>query len=321
MSSDTRTNRKADPARSRRLNRRRLLTFAGSAMLSSSVRASGQASAQGADRASGRAPRQASGRAPGQADASAASDSLDPPDPSSRHTPEQAREIVSVSHGNLLRVKELVAGRPALARAAWDWGFGDWETALGAASHVGNKEIASVLLAAGAHPTIFSAAMLGQLETVKAFIGASPGIQRTRGPHGISLLAHARAGGNAEVVRFLEQLGDADPRYPSEPFSAGDPEALAGVYVVQSSVVQSPRRSGSMGGGTAASRHLVVKLARGSIAVSVDGDAERLLYHHGARTFNPAGSEAVRIAFEPESGAVRSLTITDGPLFARAIKA
>lgn len=74
-----------------------------------------------------------------------------------------AKEIVGVSHRDVIRVKELVSAMPALARASWDWGFGDWETALGAASHVGNKEIAAVLLAAGAHPTIFSAAMLGQL--------------------------------------------------------------------------------------------------------------------------------------------------------------
>src|SRR5262249_873560 len=56
--------------------------------------------------------------------------------------PELAREMVAVSHGNVKRVRELVEAHPALAKAAWDWGFGDWETALGAASHVGNREIA-----------------------------------------------------------------------------------------------------------------------------------------------------------------------------------
>ena len=38
-----------------------------------------------------------------------------------------------------LRVKELVGRQPALAKATWDWGFGDWETSLGAASHVGHR--------------------------------------------------------------------------------------------------------------------------------------------------------------------------------------
>src|SRR3954451_11330466 len=56
--------------------------------------------------------------------------------------PALVREMVSVSHGNIKRVRELVEARPALAKAAWDWGFNDWESALGAASHVGNREIA-----------------------------------------------------------------------------------------------------------------------------------------------------------------------------------
>ena len=43
--------------------------------------------------------------------------------------PDVVKEMVGVSHGNLARVKELVSARPALARASWDWGYGDWETA------------------------------------------------------------------------------------------------------------------------------------------------------------------------------------------------
>jgi len=39
------------------------------------------------------------------------------------------REMVGASHFNVARVKELVTRQPALARAAWDWGFGDWEEA------------------------------------------------------------------------------------------------------------------------------------------------------------------------------------------------
>lgn len=51
------------------------------------------------------------------------------------------REMVGVCHGNLARVKELVSARPALARASWDWGFGDHESAIDAASRVGNRPI------------------------------------------------------------------------------------------------------------------------------------------------------------------------------------
>src|SRR5262249_60674058 len=53
--------------------------------------------------------------------------------PSQPH--ELVREMVTVSHFDLNRVKELVEGRPSLARAAWHWGCGDWEAALEAASH------------------------------------------------------------------------------------------------------------------------------------------------------------------------------------------
>src|SRR5262245_57767080 len=81
--------------------------------------------------------------------------------------PDMVRERVTVSHGNAKRVRELVEAHPALARAAIDWGFGDWEDALGAASHVGNRDIAEYLISRGARPTIFSAAMLGQLDAVK----------------------------------------------------------------------------------------------------------------------------------------------------------
>src|SRR5215475_6578448 len=77
---------------------------------------------------------------------------------------ELVREMVTVSHFDLKRVKELVEARPSLARAAWDWGFGDWESALGAASHVGNRAIAGYLIEKGARPSLFSAAMLGQLD-------------------------------------------------------------------------------------------------------------------------------------------------------------
>src|SRR4051812_27860823 len=161
----------------------------------------------------------------------------EPPEPGStasfpRQDDEAVREIVTVAHGNLARVKELVTPRPALARASWDWGYGGWETAIDAASHVGNRPIAEFLIANGARPTIFTAVMMGQLGLVEGFIEASPGIQRTRGPRGLTFVAHARAGGAAaaEVVKYLESLGDAVPRYANLPLSADEEAAIAGDY-------------------------------------------------------------------------------------------
>src|SRR5260221_8075114 len=115
--------------------------------------------------------------------------------------PALVREAVGVSHRDLKRVQELVERQPALARVSIDWGFGDWEACIDAASHTGNKAIADFLLANGARPTIFSAAMMGQLDVVKAFIAARPGVQRNLGPHGLTFMWHAtQVGPDAATV-------------------------------------------------------------------------------------------------------------------------
>jgi Ankyrin repeat len=217
------------------------------------------------------------------------------------------REMVTVAHGNVARVKELVAARPALARAAWEWGYGDWETALGAASHVGNREIAELLLANGAQPTMFSAAMLGHLDVVKAFVAASPGAQRIRGPHSITLLAHAKAGGAAaaEVVRYLESLGDADRHNTNTALSEEEQAALVGTY---------------MFGSGATERLLVAKTPRGDLSITREGFVERGLSHQGSRVFVPPGAEAVRIRFEPVSGRPAALVVEDGSVIVRATR-
>src|SRR5262245_4963191 len=81
-------------------------------------------------------------------------------------------EIVGVSHFNEQRVRELVKAYPELVNACWDWGFGDWESPLGAASHTGQRAIAEFLLAQGARIDIFAAAMLGFTNVVKSFVAA-----------------------------------------------------------------------------------------------------------------------------------------------------
>jgi hypothetical protein len=116
------------------------------------------------------------------------------------------QEFVGNTHGDLDRVKELLAQEPALINACWDWGGGDFETALGVAAHMGRRDIADFLLENGARLDLFAATMLGKLEIVKAALAAFPESIRTPGPHGIPLVAHARAGGeeSREVLEFLE---------------------------------------------------------------------------------------------------------------------
>ncbi|MEE8128865.1 MAG: ankyrin repeat domain-containing protein, partial [Vicinamibacterales bacterium] len=98
------------------------------------------------------------------------------------HDPDLVREVVGKAHVNYDRVRELVTPRPALAKAVWDWGFGDWESALGAASHMGRPDIAQLLIEHGARPNLFTFAMLGQVDVVRATCDANPGIQRQPGP-------------------------------------------------------------------------------------------------------------------------------------------
>jgi len=217
------------------------------------------------------------------------------------------RETVGVSHGNLARVKELVSARPALARASWDWGFGDWETPIDAASHVGNRPIAEYLIANGARPTLFTAAMMGQLVIVRTWIESVPGIQRNRGPHGITLLAHARNGGAgaAEVLKYLESLGDADPRYTDAPVSESDQNAISGEYAF----------------GTGPTERLkIAKNARGILTIQRPGYSERNMAHQGGLAFIPVGAEAVRIRFEIAGGKAQTLTVDDGPLVVKATR-
>ena len=82
--------------------------------------------------------------------------------------PQQVEKFVANAHGDLDVVKTMLAEEPALVNATWDWGGGDWETALGAAAHMGRRDIALFLLERGARMDVFAAAMLGEVEIVRA---------------------------------------------------------------------------------------------------------------------------------------------------------
>jgi hypothetical protein len=221
--------------------------------------------------------------------------------------PSLAKEMVGVSHVNLARVKELLQQHPSLAKTSWDWGYGDWETALGAASHVGNRNIAELLLENGAPSTLYSATMLGQLEVVKAFVAASPGVQRTRGPHGLSLMVHARLGGPpaAEVVKYLESLGDADQPLPGEPLAPEERALLEGTY----SFGDRPRDSFAV----STDKQFGLMLTRA-------GATARAIRHVGRLEFAPAGAPAVRIRFERDGAKIIALTVSDPDVIVRAKK-
>jgi hypothetical protein len=129
------------------------------------------------------------------------------PDRGPRLDSDLVREFVIAGHGNLERTRELLDQHPALINAAWDWGGGDWETALGGASHMGNRPIAEFLLSRGARMDVFCAAATGKIEIVRAFLADDPKVVDLKGPHGIPLLRHAQAGKQDAVVELLVGKG------------------------------------------------------------------------------------------------------------------
>lgn len=221
-------------------------------------------------------------------------------------------EVVGVSHFSLDRLKELVNPRPELARATWDWGFGDWETALGAASHTGRRDIAKYLLSKGARPDIFTFAMLGAFDAVKAMIDSNPGIQSIAGPHGISLLQHVRNGidangssGDAQkLVAYLEGLGDADSR-SYLPVADADKQAFLGNYKYGDGERQ----------GFSVRMNMRKLLSFGKL-----GQSGGALYRIGDNKFTYNGAPSVVIGFQSDGSRIVSLTVTEPGLVIKAVK-
>ena len=122
---------------------------------------------------------------------------------------EKVKDFVIAGHGNLDKVKSLLAEFPTLLYATWDWGSGDFETGLEGAGHVGNKEIANYLIGIGARTNLFVLTMLGKTQIVKSYLDSFPQWLSARGPHGLTLLHHAQKGGDdaKELLDYLQLKG------------------------------------------------------------------------------------------------------------------
>ena len=120
----------------------------------------------------------------------------------------RVKRFVIAGHGNLAAVRAMLAEEPNLINGAIDWGHGDFETALGGASHMGRRDIAEFLLEHNARIDVFAATMLGRLDIVKTVVAAFPNIVHVPGPHGIPLIVHAEKGGPPakDVLEFLKPL-------------------------------------------------------------------------------------------------------------------
>lgn len=98
-----------------------------------------------------------------QKNSQAQTQSLPPGAPSAPPKPppldkELVKDFVIKGHFDLPATKALLEKEPGLLNSCWDWGGGDFETALEGAGHMGNKDIANFLLSKGARMNIFCAA-------------------------------------------------------------------------------------------------------------------------------------------------------------------
>jgi hypothetical protein len=130
-------------------------------------------------------------------------------------------DFVIFAHSDVEMTEKLLDREPMLINASMDWGNGDWESALGGASHMGRRDIVEVLLERGARMDIFCATMMGQLEAVKQMVTLQPKLIDSRGPHGFSLHFHAQlAGKDADkMLAYLQSIKKID--LPPNPFVRG----------------------------------------------------------------------------------------------------
>jgi hypothetical protein len=125
---------------------------------------------------------------------------------------ELVKEFVIAGHKDLSRVQAMIAEHPNLVHCKYDWGNGDFEEAIEGAGHMGNKDIAKYLIDAGSRVTLFVLTMLGRTELVKPVLEAYPKLVFANGPHGFTLLHHAKQGGKeaTDLYNYLQEKGLKD---------------------------------------------------------------------------------------------------------------
>jgi hypothetical protein len=128
------------------------------------------------------------------------------------YTIDLVKEFVIAGHGDFAKTQSMIKDHPNLIFSKFDWGNGDFEAAIEGAGHVGNREIAEFLIDAGSRVTLFVLTMLGRTDLVKPVLEAYPKLIFAYGPHGFTLLHHAKVGGKAgdELYAYLLDKGQKD---------------------------------------------------------------------------------------------------------------
>jgi len=149
---------------------------------------------------------------------------------------------------------------------------------------------------------------LGRLDTVRSMIEDMPGIQKVRGPHGFTLMHHARMRlrrKNVEgaekieqeaLVAYLESLGDADIKADALDITTEEQKVYLGKY--------------SFGEGQDEFLNVTVN-SRGSLFIARGEYFGRSLLRVDTHSFAPGGAPSVRIKFDVTDGMAQAVTVHD----------
>ncbi len=122
-------------------------------------------------------------------------------------TEDQIRDFIVAAHGNLPRVREMLAEHPGLLNVRHSWAENDSETAIQAAAQTGSIPVVEYLREKGAPLDVCTAAMLGRKQVVEKMLDDDPGLINARGAHGIPLMPHAALSNNLELAKMLYRRG------------------------------------------------------------------------------------------------------------------
>ena len=120
---------------------------------------------------------------------------------------EAINELVSAAHKSLDDTRKIIEAKPLLLNCASQISKGDFETAMGGASHMGRRDIVDLLISKGARMDIFSYAFLGYDDFIRKQITEHPKLLNSPGPHGFTLLHHAEVGDREELAEWLRSKG------------------------------------------------------------------------------------------------------------------
>jgi len=159
--------------------------------------------------------------------------------------------------------------------------------------------------------------MLGMQKSVQEIIETVPGIQTHGGPHGITLLQHAKnrledknisasdAANVNKVISYLESLGNADIKPKSLEVTEEEKKKYLGEYRF----------------GTGEGEIFVVDVHRlGFVQIARKGSSPRGLKKVDEYTFSPAGAPSVKIIFKITNDKAASLSIHEPEPLVTAVR-